>query len=62
MKIPMVDVWSVVLTQKRFQLAIGDGEVAFFSTKRLDRRNRADLIESVTPCHGVQVVGSLTGY
>ena len=29
----------------------GEGEVAFFSAKRLDRRNRADLIESATPCH-----------
>ena len=29
----------------------GEGEVAFFSAKRWDRRNRADLIESATPCH-----------
>ena len=35
----------------------GEGEVAFFSAKRWDRRNRADLIESATPCHDVQVVG-----
>ena len=35
----------------------GEGEVAFFSAKRWDRRNRADLIESATPCHGAQVVG-----
>ena len=35
----------------------GEGEVAFFSAKRLDRRNRADLIESATPCHDAQVVG-----
>ena len=34
-----------------------DGEVAFFSAKRWDRRNRADLIESATPCHDAQVVG-----
>ena len=34
-----------------------EGEVAFFSTKRWDRRNRADLIESAIPCHDVQVVG-----
>ena len=27
----------------------GEGEVAFFSAKRWDRRNRADLIESATP-------------
>ena len=26
----------------------GEGEVAFFSAKRWDRRNRADLIESAT--------------
>ena len=35
----------------------GEGEVAFFSSKRWDRRNRADLIESATPCHDAQVVG-----
>ena len=35
----------------------GDGEVAFFSAKCWDRRNRADLIESATPCHDAQVVG-----
>ena len=34
-----------------------EGEVAFFSAKRWDRRNRADLIESATPCHDAQVVG-----
>ena len=34
----------------------GEGEVAFFSAKRWDRRNRADLIESATPCHDAQVV------
>ena len=34
-----------------------EGEVAFFSAKRWDRRNRADLIESVTPCHKAQLVG-----
>ena len=28
-----------------------EGEAAFFNAKRWDRRNRADLIESVTPCH-----------
>ena len=37
---------------------IGEGEVAFFSAKRWDRRNRADLIESATPCHDALVVGS----
>ena len=35
----------------------GEGEVAFFSAKRWDRRNRAGLIESATPCHDAQVVG-----
>ena len=35
----------------------GEGEVAFFSTKRWDRRNRVDLIESATPCHDAQVDG-----
>ena len=35
----------------------GEGEVAVFSVKRWDHRNRADLIESVTPCHDTQVVG-----
>ena len=34
-----------------------EDEVAFFSAKCWDRRNRADLIESVTPCHDAQVVG-----
>ena len=38
--------------------AYGDGEVAFFSAKRWDHRNIADLIESATPCHDAQVVGS----
>ena len=36
----------------------GEGEVAFFSAKHWDRRNRADLIESTTRCHDAQVVGS----
>ena len=36
----------------------GEGEVAFFSAKRWDRRNRADLIESAIPCHDAHVVGS----
>ena len=35
----------------------GEGEVAFFSAKRWDRINKADLIESATPCHDAQVVG-----
>ena len=40
-----------------FEDGEGEGEVAFFSTKHWDRRNRVDLIESATPCHGAQVVG-----
>ena len=39
----------------------GEGEVAIFSAKRWDRRNRAGLIESATPCHDAQVVGSYRG-
>ena len=38
-----------------------EGEVAVFSTERWDRRNRADLIESATPCHDAQVVGFYWG-
>ena len=38
-------------------MGLGEGEVVFFSAKRWDRRNRADLIESATPCHDAQVVG-----
>ena len=40
-----------------FSIDEGEGEVAFFSAKRWDRRNRAELIESATPCHDPQVVG-----
>ena len=36
----------------------GECVVAFFSAMRWDRRNRADLIESATPCHDTQEVGS----
>ena len=37
----------------------GEGEVAFFSAKRWDRRNRADPIKSATLCHDAEfVVGS----
>ena len=43
------------------QTTTGEGEVAFLSAKRWDRRNRADLIESATPCHDAQVVGALLG-
>ena len=30
---------------------IREGEVAFFSAKRRDGRNRADLVESASSCH-----------
>ena len=33
---------------------IREGEVEVFSAKRWDHRNRADLIESTTPCHEAQ--------
>ena len=39
----------------------GEGEDAVFSAKLWDRRNRAELIESATPCHDGQVVGSYRG-
>ena len=35
----------------------GQGEVAVFSTKRRDRRDRIGLVESATICHHAQVVG-----
>ena len=38
-----------------------EGEVAVFSAKRWDRRNRTDLIESATPCHDAQMVVSYRG-
>ena len=36
----------------------GEGEVAVFSAKRWDCRSSSALIESATPCHDAQVVGS----
>ena len=33
-----------------------EGEVAFFSAKHWDRRNRANLNESANPCHDAPVV------
>ena len=39
----------------------GEGEVAVFSTKHWDCRNRADTIKSATPCHDTQVVGPYRG-
>ena len=50
----------VMLSKMRFHSSSnseGEGEVAFFSAKRWDRRNRADLIDSVTLCHDARVVG-----
>ena len=46
---------TVIKRQKT--IGEGEGEVAFFSAKRWDRRSRTDLIESATPCHDAQVVG-----
>ena len=37
---------------------VGEGEVAVFSAKPWDRRDRADLIECATPCHDAQLMGS----
>ena len=36
-------------------------KVHFFSARRWDRKNRADVIKSATPCHDAQVVGSYRG-
>ena len=46
-------------TLRNTETEVGEGEVevAFFSAKRWDRRNRADLIESATPCPDAQVMG-----
>ena len=33
-----------------------EGEVAVFSAKHLDRRNRAELIDSAIPCHDAMMV------
>ena len=35
----------------------GEGEVAFFSAKHWDRRNRAGLTVSTTPYHDAQMMG-----
>ena len=40
----------------------GECELAVFSAKRWDRRNRAGLIESATPCHDGHVAGSYGGW
>ena len=44
--------------KSNFRKGEGEFEVAFFSAKRWDRRNRADLIESAIVCHDAQLVGS----
>ena len=36
----------------------GEGEDAVFGTKHWDRRSSEALIESITPCHDAQVVGT----
>ena len=36
-------------------------KLRYFSAKRGDRRNRADLMESATPSHDVKMVGSYRG-
>ena len=49
---------NILAQRKNFLAHIGaEGEVAFFSAKHWDRRSRAELIESATPCHDAQVVG-----
>ena len=52
----MVTMKGALLTERGPQVdeGEGEGEVTFFSAKRWDRRNRADLIESATPCHDAE--------
>ena len=52
---------KLCIEQMEIQWSEGEGEVAVFSAKRWDRRNRADLIESANPCHDAQMVGSYRG-
>ena len=47
---------QIVLPFRNPGIGAGEGEIAVFGAKRWDRRSRADLIESVTPCHDAQVV------
>ena len=49
--------WQKLVNSDHVISATGESEVVIFSTKRRDRRNRADLIESTTPCHDLQVAG-----
>ena len=52
----------VIYFEKLFLTTSGRGEgeckVTFFSANHWDGRNRAAYIESATPCHDAQVVGS----
>ena len=45
-----------IILRYRMGSSDGEGEVVFFSAKRWDRRNGADLIESLTLCHDPQAV------
>ena len=63
MRAQLVNMKYVVKPLRKSQLnsrysKSGEGEVAFFSAKSWDRRNTADPIESVTPYHDTQEVGS----
>ena len=49
---------SRILKRNSNRHSEGEDEVAFFSAKRWDRRNRADLIEFAIPCHDAHVLGS----
>ena len=46
-----------IWNETNFARSEGEDEVAFFSAKRWDRRNRAALIGSAMPCHNAQVLG-----
>ena len=48
-----------LISFQRFKLS--EDEVAVFSAKRWDCRNREGLIESATPCNDAQVMGSYQG-
>ena len=48
---------SVYKTASWHTTSSSEGEGAFFSAMCWDGENRADLIESATPCHTAQVVG-----
>ena len=55
---------SLPINERELMLVLrhkGEDEIAVFSVKSWDRRNRADLIESATPCHDAQEVGSSRG-